>query len=89
MNFLDFPIAASTGDVAIVTLDHAANVRLLDDYNFSLFKSARQHRYFGGYYTVTPVTLTLPSSGRWHVVVDLGGYAGEVRASVSVQHMRP
>jgi hypothetical protein len=26
----------------------------------------------------------VPSTGRWNVVVDLGGYGGSVRASVQV-----
>jgi hypothetical protein len=32
----------------------------------------------------SPITIAAPSAGHWHVVVDLGGYAGHVSASVRV-----
>jgi hypothetical protein len=65
-------------------LDRQANVRLLDDVNFYAYRSGRQHRYYGGRATRSPVTIPVPHSGRWHVVVDLGGYGGHVSASVAV-----
>lgn len=65
-----------------VTVDSQANVRLMDDTNFSRFKQGGEHRYYGGLATRSQVTLSAPCSGYWNVVVDLGGYAGSVRASV-------
>ncbi len=41
------------------------------------------YRYFGGYATKSPVRFAVPRAGHWHVVVDLGGGAGQVRASNS------
>jgi hypothetical protein len=67
-----------------VDLDKAANVQLLDDTNFAAFRHAGRYRYHGGYYKQTPVNLVPPRTARWHVVVHLGGYAGTVRASVSM-----
>jgi hypothetical protein len=66
-----------------VTLDSQANVRLMDDTNFFRFKRGDSHRYHGGLATRSPVILSAPCSGFWNVVVDLGGYSGSVRASVS------
>lgn len=84
MNFLDYPVQARQGDVVEVTLDHAANVRLRDASNFQRYRRGEAHRYHGGYMTHSPARLPVPHAGSWHVVVDLGGYAGQVRASVSL-----
>jgi len=73
------------GDVVEITLSgNAANVRLLDNANFEAYRSGRQHRYIGGTATQSPVRLTLPSSGHWHVAVDMQGLQGTTRASVRV-----
>ena len=69
---------------ALRTLDKQANVRLLDDANFSLYQSGKQHRYFGGLAKNSPIRIAAPHTGHWHVVVDLGGYAGTVSASARV-----
>lgn len=82
MNFLHYDLQLMAGDVVEVTLDKQANVRLLDDTNFSQYRSGRQHTYYGGLATKSPVHLQPPHGGHWHVVVDLGGYAGTVSASV-------
>jgi hypothetical protein len=77
-------VDAVEGTVVRVELDAQANVMLMDDSNFSSYRSGRQFRYYGGRAKRSPVTLAAPHTGRWHVVVDLGGYAGHVNASVSV-----
>ena len=85
MNFLQSDLGyQQTGTPVEVTLGNAANVRLLDSINYSNFKSGRNYRHYGGYYRLSPVILEIPRAGRWHVVVDLGGYAGRVSASVRV-----
>ena len=40
------------------------------------------YSYFGGRAKKSPVVLRPPHAGRWHVVIDLGGRRGTVRASV-------
>jgi hypothetical protein len=73
------------GDVVEITLSgNAANVRLLDDANFDAYSSGRQHRYIGGIARQSPVRLTLPSSGHWHVAIDMQGLQGATRASFRV-----
>lgn len=84
MNFLDYDLDVSSGDVVVVQLDRAANVRLLDSINFGRYRRRQRHQYFGGFATVSPFRVVVPHDGDWHLVVDLGGYAGRVRASVSV-----
>ena len=82
MNFLHYDLYLNPEDVVEVTLDKQANVRLLDDSNFSAYKRGAQHRYYGGLVKTSPFRLPAPQAGHWHVVIDLGGYAGDVRASV-------
>lgn len=83
MNYLHYDLQLQSGDTVEVTLDKQANVRLLDDSNFSSYQRGKQHRYYGGLVTKSPVTLPRPPhAGHWHVVIDLGGNAGTVKASV-------
>lgn len=84
MKFLHWELNLDDGDVVHVELNRQANVRLLDDVNFSAYRNGRRHRYHGGLAKQSPINLPAPHGGRWHVVVDLGGYAGSVNASVSV-----
>ena len=84
MNYLHYEFQLTTNDVVEITLDKQANVRLLDNSNFSNYKNGRQHRYIGGLVKESPVRLSPSSSGYWHLVIDLGGYAGHVNASVRV-----
>jgi hypothetical protein len=83
--FLHYEVGASSGDAIEVALHgNAANVLLLDDSNYSDYQSGRPFHYLGGYFKRSPVVLRAPISGRWHVVVDLGGRPGRVAASVRV-----
>ncbi|AXK80085.1 DUF1883 domain-containing protein [Pseudolabrys taiwanensis] len=82
MNFLHYDLNLGSGEVVEVTLDKQANVLLLDDTNFSNYKRGLRHSYFGGLAKRSPVRLAPPRPGHWHLVIDLGGYAGSVSASV-------
>ena len=84
MDFLQSELDLMEGDVVEVTLDSQANVMLLDSTNFSTYQGGGSYRYYGGHAEKSPVRLTVPRSGKWHVVVNLGGYAGSVRAGVRV-----
>jgi len=84
MNFLHTEEHLSSGDGFEVSLDSQANVLLLDDTNFYRYKEGRSYDYRGGLAKQSPIVIRAPYSGRWHLVVDLGGYAGTVRAGVSV-----
>lgn len=72
------------GEIVEVTLTSGANVRLLSSSDFSNYKNGRQHRYIGGLARRSPVRLQIPSSGHWHVAVDMQGLRGSTRASVRV-----
>ena len=84
MNFLHTEFAGGPERVVVVTLDHQANVMLLDDTAFASYRNGDRFNYYGGWATKSPVQLRPPSSGHWHVIVDLGGRSGQVRASVRI-----
>jgi Domain of unknown function (DUF1883) len=71
-------------DLVEVTLDHAANVQLLDPTNYDLYRKKAKYRYYGGHVTASPFHIRPPRQGHWHLVIDLGGAAGAVRASARV-----
>lgn len=83
MNFLDYRVSTGPNSRIEVTLSIAANVLVMDESNFQSFRSGGKHRYHGGYYTQTPVTIRVPS-GQWHVVIHLGGLTGHLSAGVRV-----
>jgi hypothetical protein len=89
MNFLERELTLTSDDLVEVTLDHPANVQLLDPSNFLAYKQGQPYRYRGGYVTQSPYRLRAPHGGKWHLVVDLGGGPGTVRASGVVVSSTP
>lgn len=86
MNFTHYNLGhVERGSIVEVTLQgSAANVRLMDNSNFNSYKAGRQHRYQGGLAKSSPVRLAVPSSGTWHVTVDMQGLRGTVRSGIQV-----
>lgn len=75
----------AAGTAVQVTLEGTeANVKLMSASNYRAYKVGDRHRYHGGHYRRSPVTLYVPSDGQWFVTVDYGGYQGRGRASVRV-----
>jgi len=73
------------GEIVEVVLNgNSANVKLMNSSDFSNYKSGRRHSYYGGHVTRSPYKVSVPSSGRWYVTIDLGGYSGKVSSSVRV-----
>jgi hypothetical protein len=82
MNYLNHEYHAGPYDLIEVTLDHAANVQLMDGANYENYRGGRPYHYHGGYIQSSSCALQPPSQNHWHLVIDLGGYPGAVRASV-------
>ena len=73
------------GEIVQVTLSgNAVNVFLVDSANFSSYKQGRKYRYYGGHATRSPVNLQIPRAGHWYLVIDFGGYGGQVRHSIRI-----
>ena len=85
MNFTHYNLGQkSKGEVVEITLTNAANVRLMNYSNFSNYKNGKKHEYYGGYITKSPYKLVIPSSGIWHVTVDVAGLQRSTRSSLKI-----
>jgi hypothetical protein len=85
MNFVHYELGdLQPGRTVEATLDAAANVLLLDNPNFASYRSGRQYSYYGGWVTQTPYRIGIPYGGHWHIAIDLGGRAGNIRTAVRV-----
>ena len=84
MNFLHYEFDVGPDDVVEVALDGQANVMLLDQGNFDRYRKGESFRYHGGLAKTSPAQIVPPATGRWYLVVDLGGFTGRVQAGVRV-----
>ena len=56
-----------------VEINYATNVMLMDRFNYSYYCEERYCSYYGGYTTSSPVTIKVPRSDAWILVIDNGG----------------
>ncbi len=84
MQYIHSTLTLGNNDAIEVTLDRQARVMLMDQGNYSNYRSGRRFRFYGGWTKVSPCRVAAPHGGRWHVVVDLDGLAGSVRARIGV-----
>ena len=66
------------GEIVEITLTRGANVRLMDNVNFTSYKNGRKHRYIGGLAKKSPIRLGIPRSGHWHIAIDMQGLREEL-----------
>ena len=82
--YLTQELDLSPSDVVHVTLSGSeSDVFLVDYSNLCSFRRGDRFSYFGGHFRASPVTLSAPSRGRWHLVIQPIGN-GSVRASSRV-----
>lgn len=67
-----------------ITLSAVANVRLMTGGNFQRFKETLKHQFVGGVAKKSPIRLTVPETGHWHLVVDMEGHKGLAESSVKL-----
>jgi hypothetical protein len=84
VRYLHWELTADQGNVIRVDLDSQANVMLLDDSNYRPYQDGGRFKFQGGLAKRSSVALSPPHQGRWHVVVDLGGYGRQAKANVTV-----
>lgn len=72
------------GTVIEVTLSAVANVRLMTAGNYQRFTETLKHQFLGGVAKKSPIRLTIPENGHWHVVVDMEGHSGLAESSVKM-----
>jgi len=84
VQFLHYQVKAGPTNIIQVTLDTQANVRLMDTLNYSKYRMKKSYDFVGGPVLKSPVDFRPTQKGDWHVVVDLEGFGGTVKASVMV-----
>ena len=95
MDYIHHELELAEGEAVEVTFDArgtpggGVNVQLLDGANYELYRQRKPFRYRGGFYAESPAVLSPPEPGRWHLVIDLGGGPGRVRASARVLSPQP
>jgi len=71
------------GKIVEVTLQgSAANVRLMNSSSFQSYRNRRNFKHYGGLARKSPIRLEIPSTGQWHIVIDMQGLGGRVKSSV-------
>lgn len=81
MDHLASQFDLSAGDTVEVRIDQPTNVHLMDAHNYQLYGQLRSYHAVGGGFTAGVVRLAAPTTGRWLLVLDLGGRAGIIHHS--------
>ena len=81
-NFIHGREYLEEGDVVIVNCDYQCNVLVMDDSNFSSYRSGRGFSHYGGFYQRLPARIRVPHSGHWNTVIDLGGGSANIRYNI-------
>lgn len=84
MKFLHWQIPGNQGAVIRVVLDSPAYVRLLDPLAYEQYKRGSKFEGLGGWSDKLEIEFIYPYKGIFHVTVDMGGAAGEVKATCEV-----
>lgn len=84
MKYLHFELHIAKGEVIQATLQQQSYLRLMDTTNYGKYRSGDQYSYHGGQALGSPAVIKPTNPGDWHLVIDLGGVDGEVKASVHI-----
>ncbi|MFW2003018.1 DUF1883 domain-containing protein [Acinetobacter ursingii] len=71
------------GDVVRLDCDTQCNFMIMDGTNYQNYRHGRRFTYCGGKFVYFPATITVPHTGTWHVVIDLGGGRANIRYNLS------
>lgn len=72
------------GDILSITIDRKVNIYLMNNINFQRYKNNQNCEYYGGASGSSPYNITVPSTGHWYIVIDLGGGSGILNYSIKV-----
>ena len=84
MNYVHYKVTVGPNKVIQVGLNRQAFVRLLDTSNYNRYVMRKPYDYSGGLAQTSPVNMIPPHHGTWHVVVDLDGKAGQLKAKIKI-----
>lgn len=72
------------GTTIEVSLNGVNNVRLMTAANYQRFTELLDFKYLGGVAKKSPIRLSLPETGHWHLIVDMEGHAALAESSVKM-----
>lgn len=85
INYTHYDLQLQRAGVTVeIVLSAVANVRLMSSGNFALYKQGQKHQFIGGVARKSPIRLTIPDAGLWHLVVDMQGHHGQATSSIRV-----
>ncbi len=84
MNYLHYRMDAGPGALIQVKIEGKAHVRLLDLLNYYKYRVGKPYISAFVYQDTSLVQLSPPYRGEWHIIVDLDGKQGEIKAIVDV-----
>ena len=84
MHYLHFKLALGPDKIVQVHLNVQANLRIMDEANYLLYREGEKYKFHGGLASDSPANIKPPSAGEWHLCVDLGGQEGKIQATVNV-----
>lgn len=88
--FTHYDLKQQRGGATIeITLSAVANVRLMTDQNFALYKQAMKHQFVGGVAKKSPIRLVIPKAAHWHLVIDMEGHHGQSETSIRMIETAP
>jgi len=85
MEYLHYKVKTHSNSIIEVSLDKQANIKLMDNKNYQNYRMKKKYDFIGGLARVSPMVLKPPYKGEWHIVVDLEGMGGSVKAKVKVK----
>lgn len=81
MDHIATQLDLAAGNVVEVRIEQRTNVRLMTLANYQAYRVLGDYRAVGSGFTAGIVRLAAPYSGRWVLVLDIGGRAGTIRHS--------
>jgi len=72
------------GDILIIAVDRSVNIYLVDSINFQHYKNGNSFECYTSKSASSPYSITVPRSGHWYIVLDLGGGSGILNYSIKV-----
>ena len=85
MNYLHYKIKADPQNVIKVSLNHKANIKLLDTVSYYKYRNGKPFQPTAEFIDVASIQIKVPHKSNWHILVEHGDYyKGILRALVDV-----
>jgi hypothetical protein len=84
MNHLHKYLTLSQNDMLKIHLSNPAQVMLLDDKNYSLYKDEMEYDYYGKLVKRSPFIIKAPHVGDWHLVIEQADSRQDLSVNVQI-----